>query len=48
MEGFVGFIPERVNHARDMMLDLPLNKFDGIIIVSGDGLVYEVSILKPA
>ncbi|XP_015806081.3 sphingosine kinase 2 [Nothobranchius furzeri] len=33
---------ERQNHARELIRDIPLLEWDGIIIVSGDGLLHEV------
>ncbi|XP_029440557.1 sphingosine kinase 2 [Rhinatrema bivittatum] len=33
---------ERQNHARELVQGLSLDEWDGIIIVSGDGLLYEV------
>ncbi|XP_035990576.1 sphingosine kinase 2 [Fundulus heteroclitus] len=33
---------ERQNHARELIRDIPLSEWDGIIIVSGDGLLHEV------
>ena len=33
---------ERQGHAKEMMMTLTLTDYYGIIIVSGDGLVYEV------
>lgn len=34
---------EHVGHAREYVLENHISKWDGILIVSGDGLVYEVS-----
>lgn len=34
--------PERPNHARDLVATLALEQWDGIVTVSGDGLIYEV------
>ena len=36
------FIAERQNHARELMKDFKLSSIDGIVIASGDGLLYEV------
>ncbi|KAJ8005085.1 hypothetical protein DPEC_G00142990 [Dallia pectoralis] len=33
---------ERQNHARELIKEIPLLEWDGIIIVSGDGLLHEV------
>ncbi|XP_017270980.1 sphingosine kinase 2 [Kryptolebias marmoratus] len=33
---------ERQNHARELIRDIPLSDWDGIVIVSGDGLLHEV------
>ncbi|XP_060906367.1 sphingosine kinase 2 [Labrus mixtus] len=33
---------ERQNHARELIREIPLQEWDGIIIVSGDGLLHEV------
>ena len=33
---------ERQNHARDLLKDYDLSGIDGIVIASGDGLLYEV------
>ncbi|XP_038140224.1 sphingosine kinase 2 [Cyprinodon tularosa] len=33
---------ERQNHARELIREIPLSEWDGIIIVSGDGLLHEV------
>ncbi|KAG1669286.1 Sphingosine kinase 2 [Nymphon striatum] len=35
-------ITERANHARDLVKSYDLHQWDGIVIVSGDGLIYEV------
>ncbi|XP_065301586.1 sphingosine kinase 1-like isoform X4 [Dermacentor albipictus] len=35
-------VTERRNHARDFIKNLHLNQWSGIIIISGDGLLYEV------
>lgn len=35
-------VTERANHALDMVKSMDLNKYSGIVIVSGDGLLYEV------
>ena len=37
---------DRLNHAREMMKELDLSTIDGIVISSGDGLVYEVQICQ--
>ena len=36
-------LSERQNHAREMIKTYDLDKIDGIVISSGDGLLYEVS-----
>lgn len=36
------FFPERAGHAADMMLDLKRTDYYGIVVVSGDGLIFEV------
>ncbi|XP_028677963.2 sphingosine kinase 2 [Erpetoichthys calabaricus] len=33
---------ERQNHARDLMREITVHEWDGIVIVSGDGLLHEV------
>lgn len=33
---------ERQNHARELIREISLHEWDGIIIVSGDGLLHEV------
>jgi len=33
---------ERVGHARELVRELVLSNWYGIVIVSGDGLIYEV------
>lgn len=33
---------ERQNHARELVQGLSLSEWDGIVTVSGDGLLYEV------
>nr|XP_033815880.1 sphingosine kinase 2 [Geotrypetes seraphini]XP_033815881.1 sphingosine kinase 2 [Geotrypetes seraphini]XP_033815882.1 sphingosine kinase 2 [Geotrypetes seraphini]XP_033815883.1 sphingosine kinase 2 [Geotrypetes seraphini]XP_033815884.1 sphingosine kinase 2 [Geotrypetes seraphini] len=33
---------ERQNHARELVQDLSLDEWDGIVVISGDGLLYEV------
>lgn len=33
---------ERQNHARELVQSLNLSEWDGIVTVSGDGLLYEV------
>lgn len=40
---------ERQNHARELVQGLNLSEWDGIITVSGDGVLYEVGppFLKP-
>ncbi|CAL4121314.1 unnamed protein product, partial [Meganyctiphanes norvegica] len=35
-------VTKRANHAKDIVKSADLNKYAGIVIVSGDGLVYEV------
>lgn len=35
-------VTERRNHARDFIKNLHLNQWSGILIISGDGLLYEV------
>ena len=39
-------ITERSNHAYEFVKNMDLNTYSGIIIISGDGLVYEVSFIK--
>ena len=34
---------ERAGHARELARDYDISSIDGIVISSGDGLVYEVS-----
>lgn len=34
--------PERQNHARELIREISLPEWDGIVIVSGDGLLHEV------
>ena len=36
-------IPERQNHAHEMIQTMDLSAVDGIVIGSGDGLLYEVA-----
>jgi len=36
---------ERQNHARELIREISLQEWDGIIIVSGDGLLHEVNIM---
>lgn len=33
---------ERQNHARELIREISLHEWDGIVIVSGDGLLHEV------
>ena len=40
--GILLFSTEYAGHAEEMMMSLNLLHFDGIVICSGDGLVYEV------
>lgn len=35
-------VTERVNQALDIARDLDLNQYSGFVILSGDGLLYEV------
>lgn len=35
--------PERANHARELVTGISLDEWDGIVTVSGDGLLYEVT-----
>jgi diacylglycerol kinase family enzyme len=35
-------LTERANHARDLLLSLPLAHLDGVISVGGDGMFAEV------
>ena len=42
----VCFVSEYAGHAREMARELLVDKYDGIVIVSGDGLVHEVMILR--
>ena len=37
---------EHAGHARDMMKSVKLDDWYGIVIVSGDGLLYEVNIIS--
>jgi len=37
---------EYSGHARDMARELLVDKYDGIVIVSGDGLIHEVRWVK--
>lgn len=39
------FCTERQNHARELIREISLPEWDGIIIVSGDGLLHEVNIV---
>lgn len=39
---------ERQNHARELVQGLSLSEWDGIVTVSGDGLLYEVGQEPPA
>ena len=41
-DDFVFFFSEYAGHAAEMMLSMNLLHVDGIVICSGDGLVYEV------
>ncbi|XP_028317352.1 sphingosine kinase 1-like [Gouania willdenowi] len=36
------FVTERQNHAREMVRDTDLSQWDALVIMSGDGLLYEV------
>ena len=36
------FFSERQNHAHEMIKEYDLDKIDGILISSGDGVLYEV------
>lgn len=33
---------ERQNHARELIREISLHEWDGVVIVSGDGLLHEV------
>lgn len=33
---------ERQNHARELISEISLHEWDGVVIVSGDGLLHEV------
>lgn len=35
-------VSERQNHARELIREISLPEWDGIVIVSGDGLLHEV------
>ncbi len=37
---------ERQNHARELIREISLLEWDGIVIVSGDGLLHEVNVIK--
>lgn len=39
---------ERQNHARELVQGLSLSEWDGIVTLSGDGLLYEVGQEPPA
>lgn len=39
---------ERQNHARELVQGLNLSEWDGIVTVSGDGLLFEVGQGQPA
>ncbi|XP_037561050.2 uncharacterized protein LOC119440191, partial [Dermacentor silvarum] len=39
---YIRLFAERRNHARDFIKSLRLNQWSGILIISGDGLLYEV------
>lgn len=39
---------ERQNHARELVQGLSLSEWDGIVTVSGDGLLFEVGQGHPA
>ncbi len=36
---------ERQNHARELIREISLLEWDGIVIVSGDGLLHEVNVI---
>ncbi|MEE6483157.1 hypothetical protein FKM82_013450 [Ascaphus truei] len=38
----IGSEPERHNHARELVQGINLAEWDGIVVISGDGLLYEV------
>ena len=38
-------VTERANHATDVVRDLELSHYAGLVILSGDGLLFEVSAL---
>ena len=37
-------VTERANHATDLVQTLDLTQYAGLVILSGDGLLYEVSV----
>lgn len=45
LTNFNVFPPERQNHARELIREISLPEWDGIIIISGDGLLHEVCIV---
>jgi len=38
------FYSERAGHARELVQQINLEEWQGIVIVSGDGLIFEVSL----
>jgi len=40
---FIFYIIEYAGHARDYVQSLELSEWSGIVVASGDGLVYEVN-----
>ncbi|CAH1273485.1 SPHK2 [Branchiostoma lanceolatum] len=40
--GFNMVVTERPGHAHDLMRDLEVSEWSGVVVVSGDGLIYEV------
>jgi len=43
---FIFYIIEYAGHARDYVQSLELSEWSGIVVASGDGLVYEVNNLQ--
>lgn len=37
---------ERQNHARELIRDISLPEWDGVVIISGDGLLHEARMEK--
>lgn len=44
VDGLVLTSAERAGHARELVRDYDISSIDGIVISSGDGLVYEASV----